>query len=116
MSSAVSGTLVLVETASNQFLANNNIEGNETIEFDFTLPGDEALSFKGFINKIANRIITPEGQTTYAVEFTTGTVRQNENKFIMERFTHSDPPDIVQQQVDKMKEDAENQVKFETNT
>jgi hypothetical protein len=115
MSSAVSGTLVLVETASNQFLANNNIEGNEDIDFSLTLPGDEILFFEGVINKIANRLVSPEGQTTYAVEFTTGTVRENENKFLSKRYSNTDPQVIIQQTVDFLNEGAEVPVKMDIN-
>ena len=113
MSSAVTGTLTLVETASNQFLADNEIEGNERISISVSLPGDEYLSFEGYINRISNKVLTPEGQSTYNVEFTSSLVRENESKMITKRYQQTAPKDVVEQTINVLNERAEIPVKID---
>jgi hypothetical protein len=83
---AVTGTVVLVETAANQFLEQYGIEGNETIEMRLEDALGNELGFKGYVNRISNKVVTTTGTSTYSVEFTSAVVRQNEQMFITHRF------------------------------
>lgn len=108
MASAVTGTISLVETSSNSFLADKHIEGNERITIDISSPGQqEGMIIDGYLNKIYNRIVTPNGQATYMVEFTTSTVRQNENIRIQKRYKNQNPEDVVKDVISKINKDNE---------
>jgi len=94
--STVTGTISCLETASNQFLAENQIEGNEKISFRFGLPSGEELSFEGYINRISNRTLSTNGQSTYNIEFTSAFVRENEQIDIYKRYQDTSSESIVE--------------------
>ena len=53
---AVTGTIIVVDTSSNQLLSKKRLEGNEEIEFEAeTVKGK--VQFKGFINRIADKMM-----------------------------------------------------------
>ena len=77
------------------------------------MPGGEQLEYKGFVNKIGNRTKAPNGQNSYVVEFTSSTVRQNENIFITHRYNSVKPAEIVRSTVNRMNERSEIPVKID---
>ena len=61
---AVTGTIIVVDTSSNQLLAKRRLEGNEEIEFMAETPKGN-VEFKGYINRIADGLgVDPEDWMT----------------------------------------------------
>jgi hypothetical protein len=103
---AVSGAVLVVETVSNQFLKDNKIEGNETIEISLSCAEDHQLAFKGYINKIADLTVSTNGVTSYALEFVSEFIRQNEQTSVTKKFNLK-PEQIVDIALDRLNKDAQ---------
>lgn len=94
-SSAITGVLTVVETASNQFLATYGIEGNETIEIQIRTPADQYLVYHGYVNRVADRTVTSNGQSVYNLEFVSPLIRANEQIQVTKKYKEEKPVDIV---------------------
>lgn len=105
--SGITGSVTLVETATNQFLDENSIEGNETFKIEFTTPLEERLVFDGYVNKISNRTVTANGVTTYVVEFVSSVIRENEQKRMTKRYKNQEPEIVVKDAIQRLNKDAE---------
>ena len=75
------------------FMANNNIQGIENIEFEFTSCKDESLYFKGKLNGIRNKTAAQQ-RIGYTFDFTSDQVRKNEGTFVTERYKNLAPEDV----------------------
>ena len=112
LTSAVTGEMVCLETGSNQFLADNKIEGNEEFSFKIETRDGELFRFQGFVNKISNRTMSPNAQNTYVVEFVSPFVRNNEQTRLMKRYKNENPKDIISDCLDEVNEDGDGESKL----
>ena len=66
-SPVITGSIVLLDTDSADFITNNDIEGNEEISFEFSNAEDEQLTFTGVLNGLRNKAIKNQ-RTVYTFE------------------------------------------------
>lgn len=112
LSSAITGTVVVVEATSNDYLFKSQIKGTETIEFIILTPEDHYLEFSGFVNRISDRLVGNNGVTTYNIEFVSSVIRSNESSFITKRFKNTKPQQVIDDCIDVLNDD--NEIPIET--
>lgn len=100
-SPTITGNITMIDSDYANFIEKHNIEGIETIEFEFANALNEVLSFSGFLNGMRDRIIKNQ-KIFYVFDFHSKAIRENECTFITERFVDQPPQDIVGKMVDKM--------------
>ena len=96
----ISGTIVLIDTDGAGFIETQGLEFIEEIKFTFTNALDQTLEFTGDLNGLRNEEIKQQ-QRMYAIDFTSKSVRKNEQTFIMEKFNNKSPQDVVRQMVEE---------------
>ncbi|MDC0315359.1 hypothetical protein OAL32_00340 [Synechococcus sp. AH-551-G15] len=106
-SSGITASLIVIETPSNQVLSDLGIEGNELVEIEIDTPGEQSFIWKCFINKIANRIVNPNGQITYSIDLVSALIRENEQKFINRKYKKMKPRTIINNVLEVINKDAE---------
>ena len=99
-SPVITGSIVLLDTDSSDFIYKYEIEGNEEIELSFTNALDEQMDFKGVLNGLRNKTSDMQ-KTMYTFDFTSEQVRKNEQTFVVKRFKES-PKDIVSEMIQKL--------------
>lgn len=98
-SPVVTGTIVMLDTHTGDFIGENDIEGNEDIEFEFTNANDEALKFKGKLNGMRDKTVDTQ-RIMYVFDFTSEQVRQNESKFCPKAYKNQSPEEIAREIVE----------------
>lgn len=96
----VTGSIQLIDTDASDFIMEYEIEGSESIEFEFTNANDDTLTFKGVLNGLRNKSVVNQ-TTIYTFDFTTEQLRRNEETFIVKRFKE-DPKTIIEEMVEKL--------------
>lgn len=99
-SPVITGSIVLLDTDSADFITKNDIEGSEEISFEFTNANDEQLTFTGVLNGLRNKA-NKNQRTLYTFDFTSNEVRRNEGQFITKRFKE-DPKSIIEEMIEKL--------------
>ena len=110
-SSAITGTLTVVETASNQFLATYGIEGNEPISIEIESCEEGYFAFDGFVNRVANRTVASNGQSVYNLEIVSPIVRANEQVQITKKFKQQTPDQIILEVLGELSNASESAIK-----
>lgn len=100
-SPVITGSIVMFDVDSTNFIEKNKIEGSESFEIQFINAKEETLQFKGVLNGLKNRVVDNQ-RVMYTFEFHSMPVRKNEGTFIVERFKNETPKDIVQRMVDRI--------------
>lgn len=95
------GSISLIESDTSNFLDKHNIEGIESISFQFTNANDEQLFFSGYLNGIRNKVIMNQ-KITYVFDFHSISLLKNECEFVTEKFTNLKPEDIVEKMIDRV--------------
>lgn len=98
-SPVITGTIVMLDTHTGDFISTYDIEGNEDIEFEFTNANDEVLSFKGKLNGMRDKTIDTQ-RIMYVFDFTSEQVRKNESKFCPQAYKNKAPQEIVREMVE----------------
>ena len=96
----VTGSIVLLDGDSADFIGKNNIEGNEEFSFQAKSSNGE-LEIEGYLNGLRNKSVS-NSMTLYTFDFTTEPMRKNEQKFITKRFKNESPKDIVTKMIEEM--------------
>ena len=101
----MTGNILLTDTdgATDQgsFIEKNNIEFIEPISLQFKNASGETLQFEGVLNGLRNEYMK-SGLKYYLVDFSSESVRKNEQTFVTESFRDTSPQAIVQQMIQKV--------------
>jgi hypothetical protein len=100
-SPVITGSVVLLDTDGNDFIGNNQIEGSEEIELEFTNADGEVMEFSGVLNGLRNKAVKNQS-TLYTFDFTSQQVRENESNFITKKFNNVGPQDVVSEMIEKL--------------
>ena len=77
----VVGSISIIDSDGLDFIGSNNIEFIEEISFTFKNALGKELRFEGYMNGLRDEIIKNQ-KKVYVIDFTSKTVRKNENVFI----------------------------------
>ena len=95
---ATGGTMTIMDSSHAGFIEQNNIEFIEEFEFEFANAEGESLSFKGVLNGLRNEQMMQQLKM-YVIDFTSKTVRENEQTRVVKRFKNKNPKNIVEEMV-----------------
>ena len=104
---AVTGNLVILDSDGAGFIEEQKIEFIEPFEFNFENANGDTLEFKGVLNGLRNEILK-DSLKYYTIDFTSESVRKNEQTYIVKAFKDAKPGDIVQEMVEKLGGQLEN--------
>ena len=97
----ITGTIGIIDSDGAGFIEKEEIEFIEEIELEFSNANEEVLSFKGKLNGLKNE--TGKGnKKMYAINFTSNTMRENENAVVTKRFKDTKPAEVVKEMVEKL--------------
>lgn len=101
---AITGNVVILDTdgstGEKSFIEEENIEWIEPIAFTFENANGDSLEFEGVLNGLRNESV--KGQTkVYTCEFTSKSVRKNEQTFVTKSFKQVPPETIVQEMIEE---------------
>ena len=96
----VTGSIILLDADSADFIGEYDIEGNEEFEFQARSSKGE-LEIKGYLNGLRNKSVD-DSKTLYTFDFTTEPMRKNEQKFITKRFKNESPKDIISEMIEEI--------------
>jgi len=99
-SPVITGNITLMDTDGAGFIEEQGLEFIEEIEMSFQNANGDQLQFTGDLNGLRNEAIKNQ-KRMYTVDFTSKSVRQNEQTFIMEKFNQKSPEDVVRQMVEE---------------
>jgi hypothetical protein len=108
-SPTITGNIIMMDSDYANFIEKHQIEGNESIEFEFANALGEVLSFSGFLNGMRDRTIK-KPQISYSFDFHSKAIRKNETQFVTQRFVNETPQDIVGKMIDKLGGTIDNMV------
>jgi hypothetical protein len=97
----ITGSIVMFDVGSTNFIEKNKIEGSETFEIQFLNGQDETLTFKGLLNGLRNRVVDNQ-RIVYTFDFHSTPLRKNEESFVTERFKNETPKSIVERMIDRI--------------
>lgn len=100
-SPTITGSIVMFDVDSTNFIENNKIEGSESFEIRFDNAKEETLTFKGLLNGMRNRVVNGS-KITYTFDFYSTPLRKNEGNFVVERFKNETPKSIVERMIDRI--------------
>ena len=103
---ACGGSLTILDSSHAGFIEENNIEFIEEIEFSFSNAEGESLDFKGVLNGLRNETVKQQLKM-YTMDFTSKPVRENEQKFVVQRFDNEKPDKIVKDMIQLIKGKAD---------
>ena len=98
---AVTGNIVIVDSDGAGFIEEYNIEFIEPIKFSFTNASGELLEFEGVLNGLRNEVIDGS-KKFYTIDFTSKSVRKNEQTFVVNSYKETNPEEIVKQMIEKI--------------
>lgn len=101
---AVTGNIVIIDTdgstGEKSFIEEESIEWIEPITFSFENANGDVLEFEGLLNGLRNESV--KGQTKiYTCEFTSESVRKNEQTFVTKSFKKVPPETIIREMVEE---------------
>ena len=97
----VTGNIVIQDTDGAGFIEENNIEFIEPITIKIKNAKGDMLEFEGVLNGLRNENIDGT-RKLYTVDFTTETMRKNEQTFVTNSYKETNPEEIVKEMVEKM--------------
>lgn len=97
----ITGSIMMLDVASTNFIEKNKIEGSESFEFRVMNAREETLTFKGLLNGMRDRTVKNQ-KIMYTFEFYSPTVIKNEGSFVVERFKNETPKNIVKKMLDRI--------------
>ena len=95
----VTGNIVIRDSDGAGFIEEQRIEFIEPITFKFKSAEGETLEFKGVLNGLRNETIIGAIKT-YVIDFTSESVRKNEQTFVTGPFKETNPEEIVKKMVE----------------
>ena len=98
---AITGNIVILDSDGAGFIEEQRIEFIEPIEFSFKNARGETLEFKGVLNGLRNEVLK-DSVKFYTIDFTSESVRKNEQTYIVKAFKDSKPGDIIGEMVQKL--------------
>jgi hypothetical protein len=102
------GSVTIMDSSKAGFIEENNIEFIEKFEFEFQNADGESIQFKGVLNGLRNEQMAQQLKM-YVIDFTSETVRKNEQKRVVQRFKDKNPKNIVSDMI-KLVEGKEDKV------
>ena len=96
----ITGNITLIDTDGAGFIETQGLEFIEEIKFSFTNANGTQLDFTGDLNGLRNEEVKNQ-KRMYTIDFTSKSVRKNEQTFIMEKFSDKSPEDIAKQMVEE---------------
>lgn len=100
-SPTITGSIVMFDVGSTNFIEKNKIEGSESFEIQIQNASEEILTFKGLLNGMRNRVVDNQ-RIIYTFDFHSVPLRKNEENFVVERFKNETPKSIVQRMIDRI--------------
>ena len=97
----ITGNLTICDTDGAGFIEKYGIEWIEPIEFTLESAQGESLEFKGVLNGIRNEVVKGSFKF-YTCDFTSETMRKNEQTFVTDSYKDKAPEKIVEEMVKKM--------------
>ncbi len=97
----VTGNIVIMDSDGAGFIEEQGIEFIEPITLKFKSAEGETFEFKGVLNGLRNESISGAIKT-YAIDFTSESVRKNEQTFITNSYKETNPEEIVKKMVEKL--------------
>ena len=95
---AVTGNIVITDSDGAKFIEESRIEFLEEISFTFKDANGEMLEYTGVMNGLRNEYV--DGPIKfYTVEFSSKSVRKNEQTFVVKSFKETNPEDIVDEMI-----------------
>ena len=95
----VTGSIIIFDSDSQNFIEKNEIEFIEDISFTFKNADGVELKFEGVMNGLRNELVK-EQKKMYVIDFTSKAVRQNEMVSINKAFRDVQPNEIVREMVE----------------
>ncbi len=100
----VTGNIVITDSDGAGFIEEQRIEFIEPITFKFKAADGESLEFEGVLNGLRNEYIDGSIKR-YVVDFTSKSVRKNEQTFVTNAYRETNPEEIVKEMVGKLDEE-----------
>ena len=100
-SPVITGNIIIADSDGAGFIEEQGIEFIEPIEFSFKNANGETLKFKGVLNGLRNEIVQ-NALKFYTIDFSSESVRKNEQTFMTGAFKNTKPGDIVSQMTEKL--------------
>ena len=98
---AITGNIVVMDSDGAAFIEEQRIEFIEPITFKFKNANGDMLEFEGVLNGLRNEYI--DGAIKYyVIDFTSKSVRKNEQTFVTNSYKETNPEEIVKEMVEKM--------------
>ena len=100
-SPVITGNIIIADSDGAGFIEEQGIEFIEPIEFSFKNANGDSLQFKGVLNGLRNEIVQ-NALKFYTIDFSSESVRKNEQTFMTGAFKNIKPGDIVSQMTEKL--------------
>jgi hypothetical protein len=97
----ITGNIVIMDSDGAAFIEEQKIEFIEPISFKFKSASGETLEFEGVLNGLRNEYIDGS-MKYYTIDFTSKSVRKNEQTFVTNSYKETNPEEIVSQMVQKL--------------
>ncbi len=97
----VTGNIVIMDSDGAKFIEEQRIEFIEPITFKFKAANGEMLEFEGVLNGLRNESVVGAIKT-YCIDFTSESVRKNEQTFVTNSYKETNPEEIVKEMVQKV--------------
>jgi hypothetical protein len=98
---AVTGNIIITDSDGAGFIEEYRIEFIEPIKFTFKNALGDEYTFEGVMNGLRNEVV--DGSVKfYTIDFTSTSVRKNEETFVVKSYRNANPEDIVREMVDKL--------------
>lgn len=102
----VTGSIVIYDTDSVNFVDTYSIEFMEEIEISVVGPNNEELNFSGYMSGLRDEVVKQQ-KKYYTIDFCSKTVRKNEMTFVTKAFKNEKPESIAQQMAERLESKVE---------
>ena len=100
-STGITGSIVIVDSDFAGFIEESQIRFDETISFVFTNALGEELKFDGFLCGLRNEVVKQKIKI-YTIDFVSQAIRNDDEIFLVKRYTDTPPQDIINECVDDL--------------
>ena len=107
---ALTGNIVIQDSDGAGFIEEQEIEFIEKISFSFKNALGDTLDFEGVMNGLRNEVVKGSIKI-YTIDFTSESVRKNEQTFVVKAFRDANPEDIVKEMVELLDGELETNAK-----
>ena len=97
----VTGNIVITDSDGAKFIEEQKIEFIEPISLKFKAANGETLEFEGVLNGLRNETVIGAIKN-YCIDFTSKSVRKNEQTFVTNSYKETNPEEIVKEMVKKL--------------